>query len=144
MRSIALLVIVFLGCVSVAHAKLGADDDLEFIHMWYLSSGSDWYGFTAVRHAVASPETTTVGVHFGPLGRVHFDHPSHFPVLPFGAALFAAFVLGSLAFFFRARIAILYAGESTKPVEPTGTSSSPSDLITSHTSGDSPGGSLRR
>ena len=33
---------------------------------------------------------------------------------------------------------------ATKPVEPTGTSSFPSDLITSHASGDSPGGSLRR
>ena len=33
---------------------------------------------------------------------------------------------------------------STKPVEPTGLSSSPADLITSDTSGDPPGGSLRR
>lgn len=33
---------------------------------------------------------------------------------------------------------------AAKPVEPAGTSSSPSHLITSHTSGESPGGSLRR
>ena len=51
---------------------------------------------------------------------------------------------------------IVYSGEkmfrifrdgragATKPVEPTGTSSFSSDRTTSHTSGDSPGGSLRR
>ena len=33
---------------------------------------------------------------------------------------------------------------ATKPVEPTGTSSSPSDLITCRAPGESPGGSLRR
>ena len=38
----------------------------------------------------------------------------------------------------------LHAIRATKPVEPTGTSSFPLHLITNHTLGESPGGSLRR
>ena len=67
----------------------------------------------------------------------------HYVSIPL-ITFFASMVVSRVALPIVDSCQVDHAVEATKPVEPTGISSSPSDLITSHTSGDSPGGSLRR
>ena len=98
---------------------------------WYCYTPAGRFGFC---QSTLPPEGTSTTIEF-------FDTYFGFSV--------PAYILGMLAFG-----GVLVCGGAlieirrcwllgaTKPVEPTGISSSPSDLTTSHASGNSPGGSL--
>ena len=74
------------------------------------------------------------GEHYAVLGTTHFWRESE--------SLYVILHISPQNDWFQ--IMTLAGDAPTKPVEPTGTSSFPSDLTTNNTSGDSPGGSLRR
>ena len=114
---------------------------------WTFTLGGKRYGV----HGFTSHDGSDVsaGTLFYWAGTPYASYRSPFIWLAYSLLSFISIALIIVAFvgayaMLRCRGLREEADEATKPVEPTGTSSFSSDLITSHTSGDSPGGSLRR